>query len=189
MLSYLSASVKDQNDAIHSRTSSAFTQSHVTRSKVQTITISTSQQTSLEKVCYSLVVFIFVHVVEVEHVRLELQKISEHKTKAAIIRSRARWYEHSDRKSKYFMNLEKCAYKRKHIVKLKTKENGHLEEPNKILSHMKNFYKTLYSSQTSEDTFNASALHFLNCNNIKGLHGEHQKICERLSMKKNAYLR
>ena len=35
LLSYLSASVKDQNDAIHSRTSSAFTPSHVTRYKVQ----------------------------------------------------------------------------------------------------------------------------------------------------------
>lgn len=31
-------------------------------------------------------------VVEVEHVRLELQKNSEHKTKGAIIRSRARGY-------------------------------------------------------------------------------------------------
>ena len=119
-------------------------------------------------------------VVEVERVRLELQKISEHKTKGAIIRSRARWYEHGERNSKYFVNLEKRAYERKHIVKLKTKENICLDEPNKILCQMENFYKTLYSSQISEDTFNASAPHFLNCNNIKRLDGEHQKICEGL---------
>ena len=66
-------------------------------------------------------------VVEVERVRLELQKISEHKTKGAIIRSRARWYEHGERNSKYFVNLEKRAYdkkthsqaenKRKHILR------------------------------------------------------------------------
>ena len=31
------------------------------------------------------------------------------------------------------MNLEKRAHERKHIVKLKTKENEHLEEPNKDL--------------------------------------------------------
>ena len=116
--------------------------------------------------------------VEVERVRIELQKISEHKTKGAIVRSRARGYEHGERNSKYFMNLEKRAYERKHIVKLKTKENIYLEEPNKILCQMENFYKTLYSSQISEDTFNASAPHFLNCNNIKRLDGEHQKICE-----------
>ena len=78
------------------------------------------------------------------------------------------------------MNLEKRAYERKHIVKLKTKENIYLDEPNKILCQMENFYKTLYSSQISEDTFNASAPHFLNCNNIKRLDGENQKICEGL---------
>ena len=62
-------------------------------------------------------------VAEAERVRLELQKISEQKTKGAIIISRARWYEHGERNSKYFVNLEKRAYERKHIVKLKTKEN------------------------------------------------------------------
>ena len=119
-------------------------------------------------------------VVEAERVRLELQKIAEHKTKGAIIRSKARWYEHGERNSKYFMNLEKRAHERKHIVKLRTKENEHLEEPNKILFEMENFYKTLYSSQSSDDTFNASAPPFLNCNNIKRLDGDHQKVCEGL---------
>ena len=78
------------------------------------------------------------------------------------------------------MNLEKRAYERKHLVKLKTKQNIYLDEPNKILCQMENFYKTLYSSQISEDTFNASATHFLNCNNTKRLDGEDQKICEGL---------
>lgn len=52
------------------------------------------------------------------------------------------------------MNLEKRAYERKHMVKLKIKENQYLEEPKKILRQIENFYKTLYSSQISEDTFN-----------------------------------
>ena len=60
---------------------------------------------------------------EAERVRLELKKIAEHKTKGEIVRSRTRWYEHGERNSKYFMNLEKRAYERKHIVKLKTNEN------------------------------------------------------------------
>ena len=45
---------------------------------------------------------------------------------------------------------------------------------------MENFYKTVYSSQISEDTFNDSAPLFLNCNNIKRLDGEQQKTCEGL---------
>jgi len=51
--------------------------------------------------------------IEAERVRLELQKIAEHKSKGAIIRSRARWYELGERSSKYFMNYEKRAYERK----------------------------------------------------------------------------
>ena len=117
---------------------------------------------------------------EAERVKLELQKIAVHKTKGAIIRSRARWYEHGERNSKYFMNLEKRAYERKHIVKLKTNENQYLGEPNKILIQMENFYKTLYSSKISDDSFDASASAFANCNNIKRLDGEQQKTCEGL---------
>ena len=112
--------------------------------------------------------------------RLELEKTAEHKTKGAIIRNNARWYEHGERNSKYFINLEKRAHERKHIVKLKTKENEYLAEPNKILFQMENFCKTLYSSQISDDTFNASAPPFLNCNNTKRLDDDYQKACEGL---------
>jgi len=56
------------------------------------------------------------------------KQFTQHKTKGAIVRSRARWYEHGERNSKYFMNLEKRAYERKHIIKLKTNENQYLEE-------------------------------------------------------------
>ena len=78
------------------------------------------------------------------------------------------------------MNLEKHAYERKHIVKLKTKENRYFRGADKISCQMENFYKTLYSSKIPEDIFNASAPHFLNCNNIKRLDGEQQKVCEGL---------
>jgi len=78
------------------------------------------------------------------------------------------------------MNLIKRAYERKHIVKLKTNENQYLEEPNKILLEMENFYKSLYSSQISEDSFDAFASPFVNCNDIKRLDSEQQKACEGL---------
>ena len=68
------------------------------------------------------------------------------------------------------MNLEKRAHERKHIVKLKTKENEYLQV-------YKSIYNSLYSSQTSDDTSYASAPSFLNCNNIKRLDGDQQKAC------------
>lgn len=64
----------------------------------------------------------------------------------------------------------------------KQMSSQYLEEPNKILFEMENFYKTLYSSQISEDSFesDASASPFVNCNNIKRFNGEQQKTCEAL---------
>ena len=73
---------------------------------------------------------------EVKSVKLELKKLSEHKSKGAITLSRVRWYEHGERNNKDFINFEKRAYNRKHIVKLKMGENQCLEEQNKIFSEM-----------------------------------------------------
>ena len=107
--------------------------------------------------------------------------LSERKTKGAIIRSRVRWYEHGERNTKYFVNLEKCSHNRKHIVKLKTDENEHLEEPNEILLEMEHFYKTLYTSQLPEvSTFNESSKPFLNPENLPKLNPELQNTCEGL---------
>ena len=99
---------------------------------------------------------------ELERVKLDLQKISEHKTKGAIIRSRVRWYEHSERNRKYFINLEKHSHDKKHIVKFKTDQNEYVQEPNNILLEMETFYKTLYTSQISVKTFEESCSPFLN---------------------------
>ena len=115
---------------------------------------------------------------EIEHVKLDLQKIAEHKTKVAIIRSRARWYEHGERNTKYFMNLEKRSHEKKHIVKLKTDQNEYVEEPNRILFEMKAFYKILYALQITDNTFDASAPSFLNL--VHQLDNEQQKSCEGL---------
>ena len=45
-----------------------------------------------------------------ERVKFDLQKISEHRTKDAIIRSRVWWYERGERNSKYFVYLEKRSH-------------------------------------------------------------------------------
>jgi len=55
-----------------------------------------------------------------------------------------------------------------------------VEEPNKILFGMETYHKTLYFSQISEDSCDASASPFVDCNNIERLDGEQQKTCEGL---------
>ena len=63
----------------------------------------------------------------------------EPRTKGSIIRSRARWYELGGKCNKYFFNLEKRSYEKRHITKLKTPEGITAEDPKVILTVMKNF--------------------------------------------------
>lgn len=46
------------------------------------------------------------------------EKYYEEKVKGVNVRSRARWHEHGERNSKYFLKLEKINHIRKHIRKL-----------------------------------------------------------------------
>ena len=47
-----------------------------------------------------------------------LESYYEEKTRGVIIRARARWHEHGERSTKYFLNLEKRNHVKKHIRKL-----------------------------------------------------------------------
>ena len=55
---------------------------------------------------------------ELERIKIKLSDFQTEKTLGAIIRSRARWYEHGEKNSKYFLNLEKLNHWRKHISSL-----------------------------------------------------------------------
>lgn len=89
---------------------------------------------------------------EARILKLELDGIDVRKTRGAIIRSRARWYELGEKCNKYFFNLEKRSYEKRHISKLKTSEGIKAEDPKVILDAMKNFYNQLYSSQNQPST-------------------------------------
>ena len=45
----------------------------------------------------------------------KMEKLDEVKVEGIIVRSRARWHEHGEKNSKYFLNLEKRNYIRKHV--------------------------------------------------------------------------
>ena len=62
-----------------------------------------------------------------------------------IIRSRARWHEHEEKNSRYFLNLEKQNHVKKHVWKLRL--SGVItSDPFKILHSEKEFYESLYKS-------------------------------------------
>ena len=75
-----------------------------------------------------------------------LELFYEEKTKGIIIRARARWHEHGERRTKYFLNLEKRNNVKKHIRK-RLVSGAITIDPFKILDEQKRFYHNLYKSQ------------------------------------------
>ena len=107
----------------------------------------------------------------------ELETFYEKKVEGIIIRSRATWYEHGERSSKYFLNLEKRNHVKKHIRKLSI--NGFLTtDPLKILNEQKRFYQELYESinRTSNNSERISL--FLDNLNIPKLSETEKNSCE-----------
>ena len=54
-----------------------------------------------------------------------------------------------EKSTKYFLNLEKRNYNKKVITKLKTDCGDKITDPVGILNEQENFYKNLYSAETS----------------------------------------
>ena len=56
--------------------------------------------------------------VEMDRVKKEQAKIVCKKTRGAMTRSKAQWYECGEKDNKYFYNLEKINHKKKHVTSL-----------------------------------------------------------------------
>ena len=106
----------------------------------------------------------------------KLELFYEQKTKGIIIRARARWQEHGERSTKYFLNLEKRNYVKKHMRKLDIHDLT-ITGPFTILSEQKRFYQDLYSSGNNR-TANNDAKSFLSNLNIPKLIEEQKQACE-----------
>ena len=92
--------------------------------------------------------------------KMELENIIEYKTKGAIIRSKARWYNEGEKNNKYFLNLENRHCKRKTIMQIKTKDGVNITNDSDILRECNSFYNELYTSKITQRTENLQELFF-----------------------------
>ena len=74
-----------------------------------------------------------------------LETLIETKTAGVMLRSKARWVEHREKNTKYFLNLEKRNYNKKVITKLKKSDGKEITDPNHILREEENLYQSLLS--------------------------------------------
>ena len=83
-------------------------------------------------------------------VKTELEQELEKKTKGALVRSRARWYEEGERSSKYFLGMEKRNYSNKCINRIKLDDESITADRKQIIEQVNRFYKKLYTTVQPE---------------------------------------
>ena len=94
------------------------------------------------------------NITQLYHLRAELNKITEYRTKGAIVRSRIRWHEEGEKnRTKYFLNLEKRQHSKTHITKLKY-DDREINVSDEILRSQRLFYKNLYTASSCDATYN-----------------------------------
>ena len=79
--------------------------------------------------------------------RNEIERIIEHHTRGAMLRSRTRWHNEGEKNTKYFLCLEKRQCKQGTISRLKSNENDYSSTDKEILHECETFYKGLYASK------------------------------------------
>ena len=114
--------------------------------------------------------------IAMERFKNELEIMYDKKVEGLILRAKARWHEHGEKNSKYFLNLEKRNHIKKHIRKLHI--SGVIStDPLSIMNSQKQFYSKLYSSnKTRLDDSEAAA--FFDISNLSKLSPEASEKCE-----------
>ena len=86
---------------------------------------------------------------ELERIKSKLSKIASVKMRGTIICTRARWYEHGEKNSKYLYNLEK-KNKGRNMMSLKINDHTKLTDLKEILEEEERFFKQLYTSKSTK---------------------------------------
>ena len=100
----------------------------------------------------------------------------DQKVEGITVRPRARWHEHGETNSKYFLSLEKSNHIKKHIRKLYI--SGTIStDPFQIMDVQKSFYSKIYQRQQTNQN-SAEAKRFLDNPSIAKLSEEQRTSCE-----------
>ena len=113
---------------------------------------------------------------EMDKFKNELETLYDERVEGIVVRARARWHEHGEKSSKYFLNLEKRNNIKKHVRKLYL-SGSFSTDPFEILNAEKLFYSKLYSRQRV-NLNSEQAKSFLENPNISKLSDELSSRCE-----------
>ena len=115
----------------------------------------------------------------------ELESLYNYITEGIILRSRISWYEHGEKSSKYFLNLEKRNKSKSQIRKILSSDNDkEYTDPEEIMKELKIFYSSLYTRWSTMTE--SECLSYLRTVNIPKLTESEKDSCEgRLNKKRD----
>ena len=94
----------------------------------------------------------------------ELESIYDYITESIILRLKASWYKHCEKRTQYFLNLKKRNKAKSHLRRTFISENVETTNPFQIMPSLKSFYPTLYKRRSEKSE--AECLDFLRNLNI-----------------------
>ena len=106
----------------------------------------------------------------------ELESIYDYITEGIILRSKASWYEHGEKSTQYFLNLEKRNKAKSHLRRIFISENVETTNLDQIMSSLRSFYSALYKRRSEKSE--AECLDFLGNLNIPKLSDDDRTSCE-----------
>ena len=106
----------------------------------------------------------------------ELESIYDCFTEDIILRPKASWYEHGEKSTQYFLNLEKRNKAKSHLRRIFISENVETTNPDQIVSSLKSFYSALYKRRSENSE--AECLDFLGNLNIPKLIDDDRTSCD-----------
>ena len=109
---------------------------------------------------------------------MELETLYDYIIAGLILRSKTSWYEHGQKSSKYFLNLEKRNKAKSHLQKIITDSNSEISDPSEIMHHVKHFYSALYKRRSTKNE--KECLEYLNGLSLPKLKDSEREVCEGL---------
>ena len=106
----------------------------------------------------------------------ELEALYDYITEEIILRSKTDWYEHGEKPSKYFFNLEKRNKCKSHLRKILTSSSQETTNQTVILDNIKSCYSSLYKIRSNKSE--KVCLSYLTNLNLPKLLEDQQAFCE-----------
>ena len=105
-----------------------------------------------------------------------MEALYDYITEGIILRSKTDWYEHGEKSSKYFLNLEKRNKSKSHLRKISTFSSQETTNQTAISDNIRSYYYSLYKRRRNESE--SDCLSDLTNLNLPKLSKDQQNLCE-----------